>query len=162
MEWQPQTEKAMSSSSKHCAAEGFRVFVSLNQNSKIQASTNPYVEMTTLQVVAFWCHLHGEQCLGLPRPRIRPEELCSSARKESWIPKKIFRRKKWLIELRGTNSWRYILPPMFLIHQYQTPRTCPILNFSLGDLPSCQIQLLNTLTPGRVYKEQLQNTIYFC
>lgn len=25
MEWQPQTEKAMSSSSKHCAAESFRV-----------------------------------------------------------------------------------------------------------------------------------------
>lgn len=45
MEWQPGTEKAMSSSSKHCAAESFRVFVLLNQNSRIQASTNPHMEM---------------------------------------------------------------------------------------------------------------------
>lgn len=167
MEWQPGTEKAVSSSSKHCAAESFRVFVLLNQNSRIQASINPHMEMTTLQVVTFWCHPHGEQWSALPGPRIWPQELCSSARKESWVLKKIFRGKKRLIELRSTNSWRDInswrdmLVLTFLIHQYQTPRTCPILNFSVGDLPSCQIQLLNTLTPGRVYKKQLQNTIYF-
>lgn len=151
----------MSSSSKHCAAESFRVFVLLNQNSRIQASINPHREMTTLQVVTFWCHPYGEQWSVLPGPRIWPQELCSSARKESWVLKKIFRGNKRLIELRSTNSWRDMLVPTVLIHPYQTLRTCPISNFSLGDLPSCQIQLLNTLTPGRVCKNKLQNTTNF-
>lgn len=140
MEWQPGTEKAMSSSQNIVQLRVSGGFALLNQNSRIQGNTNPHMEMTTLQVVTFWCHLHGEQCSALPGPRIWPQELCSSARKESWVLKTIFRRKERLLELRSMNSCWDILAPTFLIHQYQIPRTCPILNFSLGDLPGCQIQ----------------------
>lgn len=95
------------------------------------------------------------------------EKLWPSANQGSWVlEKKIFRAKR-LIELRSKNSWRDLnswrdsLGSMFLIHQCQMPKPCPILNFLSGDLPSCQIQLLNTLNPGWVCKEQIWNNIYF-
>lgn len=97
-----------------------------------------------------------------PRTKaLAKEKLWPSANQGSWVLKKKIFRAKRLIELRSINSWRDMLGSVFLIHQYQMPKACPILNFLLGDLPSCQIQLLNTLNPGRVYKEQTWNNIYF-
>ena len=154
MKGQPRKRKAIYSSSKHCAAEGFRVFVLLNQNSRIQASTNSHMVMATPPRGEIPMPPSRRTTLCAPRTKALPrEKLWPSANQDSWgLKRKIFGAKR-LIELRSINSWRDMLGSTSLIHQ--TPKACPILNFLLGDLPSCQIQLLNTLNLGRVYKEQI-------
>lgn len=145
MKGQPRKRKAKYSSSKHCAAEGFRVFVLLNQNSRIQARTSPHTVTTPLPSGMTPMPPSRRTMLCPPRTKaLAREKLWPSANQGSWVLKKKIFRAKRLVELRSVNSRRDInscrdmLGSTFLIHQRRTPKLCPILNFLSGDFQAAK------------------------